>query len=78
VQVRSRYIVISEETPVLRPATRDFVLMCTETKGREFSHGRPDGWKDLFKKFWNRKAADGGNLRDWWNVRMVVESCIYR
>jgi hypothetical protein len=27
------------------------------------------------EKFWNRKAADGGSLKDWWNVRMEAESC---
>jgi hypothetical protein len=39
---------------------------------------RTDGWKDVLEKFWNRKAADGGSLRDWWNVKMEVESCTYR
>lgn len=64
----SRHIVISEGRPlVLDPAIRDFVLMCTETKGRAFSHGRTGG-----RFFFSREVLEQEGCR-WRKFERLVE-----
>ena len=76
-QVGSRHIVISEGDPCAPPRDSGLRVNVHRDQGKRV-FPRTDGWKDVLEKFWNRKAADGGSLRDWWNVKMEVESCTYR
>jgi hypothetical protein len=74
----ARHIEISEEDPCLHPAIRGSGLMCTETKGREFSptDGRVErSFGDILEEERCKqggKGAGGGGFRDWWNVVLFI------
>ena len=73
-QVGSRRSVTSEGDPYAPP--RDSGIRANVHRDQDQGKRvfpQTDRWKDVLEKFWNRKAAGGGNLVDWWNVRLEGE-----